>query len=162
MSRLEHICWDHFLPSDFDTPEGDDAGTETGHALLASTFCAATAPAVLYPGEREAQPMPTFPTPAWQATGLTLENLRLLASSILGGEAELTPVQGWFELTDRYGASALSIEVMEALKREFTGVVQCPHFGAVIEREAFESVVGRVMEGFALLPYEETVEDQQL
>lgn len=151
--RLEHICWDHFHPSDFLNPELEESFNETGHALMASTFCAATAPEALYPLPKEANIVPEGPSPSWGAGGLTLQNLRLLASSLTPGDAEVTPVQVWFELVERYGAAALLGEAMEALKREFVGVVKCPHFGAVLEREAFESVVGRVMARYPLLPY---------
>jgi hypothetical protein len=59
---------------------------------------------------------------------------------------ELTPVQAWFELAGRYPPEVLLREdVLGALKRELAPVVKCPHFGAVMEREAYESVVGRVL-----------------
>jgi hypothetical protein len=35
--------------------------------------------------------------------------------------------------------------ILDGLKRELVGVVKCPHFGAWMERGAFESVVGRVL-----------------
>lgn len=119
--------------------------------MMATTLCTATAPEALYPLPKECNVPPKGAAPTWDASGLTLQNLRLLASSLIPGDAEITPVQGWFELVERYGSAALLGEAMEALKKEFLGVVQCPHFGAVMEREAFESVVGRVMGGYPLL-----------
>ena len=57
-------------------------------------------------------------------------------------------MQAWFELVRRFGVDMVMAEgVLEALRREFVGVVRCPHFGAVVERGAFESVVGRVLGG---------------
>ena len=84
----------------------------------------------------------------WSATGsgLTLQALYGLASTLNPGDMEVTPVQAWFELASQYHVSLLlSPPVLEALKREFIGVVKCVHFGATIERGAFESVAGRVM-----------------
>ena len=151
-TRLEHICWDHFHPSDFEVPDHEELVKETGHTLMASTFCAATAPEVLYPRQKGGNVPLKGESPSWTISGLTLQNLRLLASSLIPGDAELTPVQGWFELVERYGTEVLLGQAMASLKREFVGVVKCPHFGAVIEREAFESVVERVMGDYSLLP----------
>ena len=157
MYRLEQICWNHLHPSDFVDPQDEDPASETGHALLASSFCVATAPASLYPDNEEHQSIPEGPIPSWHATGLTLQNLRMLASSLSQWDVEITPVQAWFELVERYGRDALSVLVMDELKREFMGVVKCPHFGAVIEREAFDSVVGRVLEKRVHSPLEGTI-----
>ncbi|SPO01731.1 uncharacterized protein DNG_04404 [Cephalotrichum gorgonifer] len=145
---LEHICWDHFHLSGFPAPNGsgDDSGTESCHTLMASTFCASSMPKAMYENRKGAPAETVAKSLAWQTSGLTLQNLHLLASSINGGDLELTPVQGWFELAQRYEPSVLfKSEVMQALKRELEGVVKCPHMGAMIEREAFESVVERVI-----------------
>ncbi len=88
---------------------------------------------------------------SWRTTSLTLAAIHGLASSLVPDDAvEVAPVQAWFELVRRFGADVLMAEgVLEQLKREFVGVVRCPHFGAVVERGAFESVVGRVLGGCA-------------
>ncbi|KAK0734151.1 hypothetical protein B0T26DRAFT_687321 [Lasiosphaeria miniovina] len=85
---------------------------------------------------------------SWQASGLTLHTLHGLASSLVPGDIEVTPVQAWFELAARHPvALLLRADILAALKRELLGVVKCPHFGAVMERAAFESVVARVLGG---------------
>ncbi|KXX74967.1 hypothetical protein MMYC01_207432 [Madurella mycetomatis] len=78
---------------------------------------------------------------------LTLRSLYELACSLNpADDVEVTPVQAWFELVGRFGAEVMMAEgVLENLKREFVGVVKCPHYGASLERAAFESVVGRVL-----------------
>ncbi|CAI4214034.1 unnamed protein product [Parascedosporium putredinis] len=84
-------------------------------------------------------------TPSKSVAGpaLTLRNLHGLASSLPVDDKDLTPVQAWFELAGRYPAASFMLpEVVEALKREFVGVVKCFEFGATIERGAFDSVVG--------------------
>lgn len=84
----------------------------------------------------------------WQAPDITLQTLFGLAVSLNPiSELELAPVQAWFELAARYPLSILlRLDVLNALKREFVGVVRCLYFGAVMERKSFESVVQRVVE----------------
>ncbi|GAB1310413.1 DNA independent RNA polymerase I transcription factor [Madurella fahalii] len=84
---------------------------------------------------------------SWRTSGLTLRTLYELACSLNpADDVEITPVQAWFELVGRFGAEVMMADgVLESLKREFVGVVKCPHYGASLERGAFESVVGRVL-----------------
>ncbi|KAK4237145.1 RNA polymerase I-specific transcription initiation factor RRN3-domain-containing protein [Achaetomium macrosporum] len=98
---------------------------------------------------------------SWKTSGLTLRSLYGLACSLNpplspddddngggGGcaSAEIAPVQAWFELVTRFGAATLMREgVLDRLKREFVGVVKCPHFGASMKRGAFETVVAGVL-----------------
>ena len=64
------------------------------------------------------------------------------------GDDELVPVQAWFEIVRLWGPEVgLNPALMNTMLHEFKGVVKCQHFGAVIEREAFDSVVGRVVNG---------------
>ncbi|KAL2134892.1 hypothetical protein VTI74DRAFT_10527 [Chaetomium olivicolor] len=86
---------------------------------------------------------------SWKTSSLTLRSLHGLARSLNPDDAlELTPVQAWFELARRFGVERLmAAGVLDTLKRELVGVVKCPHFGASMERAAFESVVGRVLGG---------------
>ncbi|KAL2199245.1 RNA polymerase I-specific transcription initiation factor RRN3-domain-containing protein [Corynascus similis CBS 632.67] len=107
---------------------------------------------------------------SWTTTALTLRSLHGLASSLLplsnpeSDDVELAPVQAFFELARRFGAERLlcnnhdgydgggngsgtSFSVLDALKRELvaSGAIRCPHFGALIDREAFEGAVQRVL-----------------
>ncbi|OLN88576.1 hypothetical protein CCHL11_01678 [Colletotrichum chlorophyti] len=152
---MEHICWNHFHPRQFPA-HGDVCKAASGHALMASTMCMSSAPQRVYRTIRRGEADRT--THMWQASSsaspgagpgssLSLRSLLALAKALNPGDIELTPVQAWFELAARYGPAALMEErVVEALKRGFCGVVDCIHFGAIIERDAFESVVARVME----------------
>jgi hypothetical protein len=116
---------------------------------MASTFCASSAPDSVFEDRRVFKKLdPKSPSPvlSWQSTGLNLQALYGLASSLNPGDKEVTPVQAWFELANQYPVSILlNRRVLETLKREFKGVVKCVHFGATIERQAFESVVDRVI-----------------
>ncbi|KAK1513065.1 hypothetical protein CTAM01_00461 [Colletotrichum tamarilloi] len=146
---MEHICWNHFHPRQFPA-HGDTCKAASGHTMMASTLCMSSAPARVYRTIRRGEASTVSHT--WQAdtgagSSLSLKSLLALAKTLNPGDIELTPVQAWFELAARYGAAALMRgNVIEALKREFSGVVDCIHFGAIIERDAFESVVARVME----------------
>ena len=84
---------------------------------------------------------------SWQASGLTLRSLYGLASSVNPADLDLTPVQAWFELAARYPLEILlRRDVEDRLKREFVGVVKCPHYGAAVERGALESICARILD----------------
>lgn len=163
-NSLEHVCRDHSHPSLFSSspnfPSPDDdciTGSESGHTLMATSLALRSAPPNVFQAARKTKlfpgssisirpPAPDSPDAvSWQASGLTLQSLYGLACSLHGeDDAEVTPVQVWFELVARYGVDAV-LGGIDQMKKEFTGVVKCPHYGAVMEREAFESVVGRVL-----------------
>ncbi|KAK3984689.1 hypothetical protein QBC44DRAFT_336585 [Cladorrhinum sp. PSN332] len=161
---LEHICRDHSHPSrfpsssSFPSPDNDCiTGKESGHTLMATSLALRTAPAAVFSAAKKTRlfpgssisvrpPAPGSPQAvSWKASGLTLQSLYGLACSLHGtDDAEVTPVQVWFELVGRYGVETV-LGGIDEMKREFVGVVKCPHYGAVLEREAFESVVTRVL-----------------
>ncbi|POR36160.1 Uncharacterized protein TPAR_03634, partial [Tolypocladium paradoxum] len=149
---LEHVCWNHFGPGDFECHD-HDPGQDAGHFLMASAYCMASAPETVYT-DREAldsskkRRSPAAPSPPlqWAALGVTLESLHGLARSLNPGDQEIAPVQAWFELASRYPVETLmGGRVLDTLQREFRGVVRCVAFGAAIERLAFESVIARVL-----------------
>lgn len=85
---------------------------------------------------------------AASGASLTLENLRCLAAALHPPDVELTPVQAWFEIARERGpAVALDGALMDALRRELALHVRCMHYGAIMPREAFDDVVGRVVGG---------------
>lgn len=157
---MEHICWDHFWLGDY--PHHEYQSDEfKGHTLMASTFCMARAPQCVYRdrkgitgasgcGTQRGLGMKSSHVPAvyyeWPSRRISLSSLHGLASSLNPGDIELTPVQAWFELADRYPKDVLmNQQLLHSLSCELNGVVQCLEFGAVMERQAFESVVGRVL-----------------
>lgn len=76
-----------------------------------------------------------------------MHSLHGLASSVNPSDLELAPVQAWFELAARYPIEILlRKDVEDGLKRAFVGVVKCPHYGAAIERGAFESICARIVD----------------
>ncbi|KAB5536570.1 RNA polymerase I-specific transcription initiation factor RRN3-domain-containing protein [Coniochaeta sp. 2T2.1] len=142
-------------------------GTESGHTLMASSLALRTAPGAVFDYMRAQPPFPEQPPSAhaallaataetgapppppisWPASGLTLHSLYGLASSVNPSDLEVAPVQAWFELAARYPLDILlRRDVEDRLKREFVGVVKCPHYGAAIERGTFDSICARVLE----------------
>ena len=86
------------------------------------------------------------PSLQWQAPSMSLKSLYGLAQSLDLGDSEMTPVQAWFRMASRYPMDMLlRPTVLDSLSRELNGVVKCLAFGAVIEAQAFESVVSRVL-----------------
>lgn len=152
---MEHICWNHFAPGDFHS-HTCKSEKPRGHALTSSAYLMSSAPESVYKEREALKPKsmnlwrrprsPPAPALKWHAPAITLDSLLGLARSLNPGEKETTPVQAWFELASRYPVDLLlGGDVLDALLREFSGVVQCIHYGAVIERLAFESVVARVL-----------------
>ncbi|KAF4982253.1 hypothetical protein FZEAL_2137 [Fusarium zealandicum] len=154
---LEHICWDHFFLGDFPSHAHLSDNKAKGHTLMASSICMAHAPQDVFHGRKlmtschDPRALGTDPyvPPAfyeWPSPRITLASLHGLARSLNPGDKELTPVQAWFELAGRFDRSVLlNAKTLETLSKELNGVVKCLEFGAVMEREAFESVVGRVL-----------------
>ncbi|CAJ2501552.1 Uu.00g044050.m01.CDS01 [Anthostomella pinea] len=169
---LEHICWDHFDASHYTHADYDATADENGHMLMASSIALQDAPTDVFERidavqqrlrathvdgppkitRRQNDGIHTTTTTtsdiSWQTTScaLTLENLHDLASTLNPPDRELAPVQAWFEIARLYGLHvAVDAPLMDAVKRAFAGVVKCLDFGAVIERDAFESVLRRVI-----------------
>ncbi|KAJ2891108.1 hypothetical protein MKZ38_000917 [Zalerion maritima] len=161
---LEHICWGHFHARDFE-PDANPSGRASAHTLMASTIALASAPPQVFKQLGKSQRNVWFTPSAlqsnpisgeisWQASqgggrGLSLQSLYGLATSLNPGDKEITPVQAWFELAQSFDIDIiLNPVVIDGLKRELHGVVKCLHYGAIMERAAFESVVGRVIGEF--------------
>ncbi|KAI1846733.1 hypothetical protein JX266_007306 [Neoarthrinium moseri] len=153
---LEHICWSHFDHSYYTHESYDPEAAANGHTLMATSMALQHAPPTVFTRINETKAalkshphaQPHMHGIEWRAGGLTLDGLYGLAAALNPPDRELTPVQAWFEVVRLYGPDlALDPAVLAALTREFAGVVKCLHFGAVIEREAFDSVVARVVWG---------------
>ncbi|KAI6780145.1 alanine racemase [Emericellopsis cladophorae] len=163
---LEHVCWDHYKMGDFahhaePALTGNDDDGNQGHHLMATALCMDGAPAEVYGSRTEFSPRhrtsipflsrrQAVPSPSpglrWEASGISLYNLRGLAASLNPGPEELTPVQAWFELAERYSPVTLvESGMLHDLQVQLKGVVRCVSFGAAMERAAFESVVERVV-----------------
>ncbi|KAM5351716.1 hypothetical protein ACJ41O_004439 [Fusarium nematophilum] len=157
---LEHICWDHFFLGDYPSHAHLADDEAKGHTLMASSFCMAHAPEQVFLGRklissasschnRRKLGLDPYVPPVffeWPSPRISLSSLHGLASSLNPGDKELTPIQAWFELSNRFDRGfLLDRDRLAALGGELRGVAKCLEFGAVMEREAFESVIGRVL-----------------
>ncbi|KAJ4322765.1 hypothetical protein N0V84_004658 [Fusarium piperis] len=157
---LEHICWDHFFLGDFPSHSYLSDDEAKGHTLMASSLCMAHAPQHVFLGRKLVSSAsschnrrslgldPVVPPVSfeWPSPAISLSSLYGLARSLNPGDEELTPIQAWFELAASFDKSVLlDPATLDLLSRELNGVVKCLEFGAVMEREAFKSVVGRVL-----------------
>jgi hypothetical protein len=110
---------------------------------MASTLLFSSAPAPVFSSLDSAQ---------WEGSGVSLETLYAMSKSLPKGDFEITPVQAWFLLSERFGAKRLleTKGVLEGLKKGLGKLVKCFAFGAVMEEGGFWEVVEGV-----LGPYEE-------
>ncbi|KAK8056952.1 hypothetical protein PG993_002179 [Apiospora rasikravindrae] len=143
---------------------GDVDDAYHGHALMVSAMALQQAPGSVLRGlenvaaaaaatgpissPKEIPRANTGNSLAWRATGLTLESLHGLASTLNPPDLELAPVQAWFEMVREYGQEAVLDDdgrVLDTLIAELRGMVKCLSFGAVIERAAFDDVLRKVL-----------------
>lgn len=182
-NRLEHPCRTHFhAPS----TNFDPTGSPSGHELMASTLLYSSAPPHMFdsPSFQEPFPastenttsLPTFGTPvpglaptapttpksdlSWKTEPLGLDKLYEISTSLPKSDWEITPIQAWFKLVERYPAHVFLSYVpdsthsprrqtlLDKLKQSLCGVVDCFAFGAVMDEARFWEIVEREMEGF--------------
>ncbi|KAI1438026.1 hypothetical protein GGR50DRAFT_642707 [Xylaria sp. CBS 124048] len=140
--------------------EEDDSDGLGGHTFTATSLALQNAPLEIFARINNLQIPPTTTTTttttsssssasllaaassdpiSWVSRSLTLANLRHLAVSLNTTEAELAPVQIWFELAAMYGvAVATDPVVLEVLKKALSDEVHCVLFGATVPRHVFE------------------------
>ena len=114
---------------------------------MASSYCMSSAPPSVY-SDRWAFhiPLRESPTLQWRVNNLSLDRLHDLAMSLNTGDVELTPIQAWTELSNRYTVETLLAPgTLEGLAREFQETLNCVIFGAAVERQVFESIIRRVL-----------------
>ncbi|KAI1766166.1 hypothetical protein GGR53DRAFT_487110 [Hypoxylon sp. FL1150] len=85
--------------------------------------------------------------PSTSGLSLTLASLYGLATALNPADSvELAPVQAWFEIARMYGEGAVrDAAKMDAVRVELARDVDCLHFGAVVQRAAFEGTLERVL-----------------
>lgn len=147
--RLEHPCRMQFrpIPTDF-SPKG----SPTGHELMASTSLYAYAPPYVFANPSEvAWDIPSSPV-------TELQKLREMNESLPKRDSDITPVQAWFLLAEKYDMGVLLGNeeadrrdkaqreggFLGQLKRELSTLVECFGFGAVMDTLTFWEVAERV------------------
>ncbi|KAF2465855.1 uncharacterized protein BDR25DRAFT_306370 [Lindgomyces ingoldianus] len=111
----------------------------SGHALTAS------APLLF---QNPTQPVITTSTksPSWEAPHLGLEKLLNLSSNFELSD-ELTPVQAWHQIRSHPDFESIEVPSLRRLTEDMLKHVKCYGFGAVIDTETFEGLVGNLFGG---------------
>lgn len=123
---LEHPCREHI--------HNNNPG---GHELMVSTLLYSHAPDA-----------PNIDSCSWSVPSTDLCELWRMSQCLPREDWEITPVQAWFLLTERYDVKTLLGKGGRRLceiKKGLAELVGCFYFGAVMEREKFWDVVNRVM-----------------
>ncbi|KAF7935391.1 uncharacterized protein EAE97_008298 [Botrytis byssoidea] len=137
---LEHPCRTHFhhIP---DTPLPlDPAGDPSGHELMASTHIFAQAPLEAF-NESTSEV-------SWFSSSVSLAQLYAMSQSLPVSDFEITPVQAWFMIAEKYHSDiekVVETQNMNNLKRGLGSLSRCYQFGAVMAVDSFWEVVDNVM-----------------
>ncbi|TGO67228.1 hypothetical protein BOTNAR_0046g00300 [Botryotinia narcissicola] len=137
---LEHPCRTHFhhipeIPLPF-----DPAGDPSGHELMASTHIFAQAPLEAFDE--------STPEVSWFSSSVSLAQLYAMSQSLPVSDFEITPVQAWFMIAEKYHddiEKVVETQNMNNLKRGLGSLSRCYQFGAVMDVDRFWEAVADVM-----------------
>ncbi|KAB8291770.1 hypothetical protein EYC80_006565 [Monilinia laxa] len=136
---LENPCRTHFHHNPLNLTD-----TPSGHELMASTPVFAQAPPLAFQ-----DPLPSSGS-SWysSSTSLSLAQLYAMSRSLPISDVEITPVQAWFMIAEKYDSEIGRVvegRRIEGLKRGLGGLSRCYQFGAVMDVVSFWEVVDEVM-----------------
>ncbi|TGO73442.1 hypothetical protein BELL_0361g00120 [Botrytis elliptica] len=137
---LEHPCRTHFHHIPDTPPPFDPAGDPSGHELMASTQIFAQAPLEAF-NESTSEV-------SWFSSSVSLAQLYAMSQSLPVSDFEITPVQAWFMIAEKYHNDIEKIvgtKTMNNLKRGLGSLSRCYQFGAVMDVDSFWEVVDDVM-----------------
>ncbi|TGO55224.1 hypothetical protein BCON_0095g00380 [Botryotinia convoluta] len=137
---LEHPCRTHFHHIQDTPPPFDPAGDPSGHELMASTHIFAQAPLEAF-NESTSEV-------SWLSSSVSLAQLYAMSQSLPVSDFEITPVQAWFMIAEKYHngiEKVVGTKTMNNLKRGLGSLSRCFQFGAVMDVDSFWEVVDDVM-----------------
>ncbi|KAF7932222.1 hypothetical protein EAE99_003462 [Botrytis elliptica] len=137
---LEHPCRTHFHHIPDTPPPFDPAGDPSGHELMASTQIFAQAPLEAFNESTS--------DVSWFSSSVSLAQLYAMSQSLPVSDFEITPVQAWFMIAEKYHNDIEKIvgtKTMNNLKRGLGSLSRCYQFGAVMDVDSFWEVVDDVM-----------------
>ncbi|TGO07649.1 hypothetical protein BTUL_0257g00100 [Botrytis tulipae] len=137
---LEHPCRTHFHHIPDTPPPFDPAGDPSGHELMASTHIFAQAPLEAF--HESASEV------SWLSSSVSLTQLYAMSQSLPVSDFEITPVQAWFMIAEKYHndiEKVVGTTRMNNLKRGLGSLSRCYQFGAVMDVDSFWEVVDNVM-----------------
>lgn len=144
---LEHPCRTHFHHIPDPPPAFDPSGDSSGHVLMASTYIFPDAPPEAFND--------STPESSWFSSSISIAQLYEMSRSLPTSSFEITPVQAWFMIVDKYRseiAKVVETSRMEDLKRGLGILSRCYQFGAVMDVESFWEVVDDVMSQDEIIP----------
>ncbi|KAJ5321683.1 uncharacterized protein N7506_010813 [Penicillium brevicompactum] len=121
---LEQPCLFHTQPLGEEEP--------SGHALSMQGLLLSSAPSVLHDKT------------SWEIPAQQLEKLFELSGS-LGLNGYITPVQAWNRIVSRFSIENLPCDKLDMLRTAMIPHIKCYGFGALMEEEIFESLMGTVL-----------------
>ncbi|KAF5871126.1 putative bzip-type transcription factor protein [Botrytis fragariae] len=136
---LEHPCRTHFHHVPGTPLPFDPAGDPSGHELMASTHIFAQAPPEAF-NESTSEV-------SWSSS-VSLAQLYAMSQSLPTSDFEITPVQAWFMIAEKYHDDIEKVggtKTMNNLKRGLGTLSRCYQFGAVMDVDSFWEIVGDVM-----------------
>ncbi|KAF7944439.1 hypothetical protein EAE96_010833 [Botrytis aclada] len=137
---LEHPCRTHFHHIPDPPLPFDPVGDPPGHQLMASTHIFAQAPLEAFTDSTSAV--------SWFSSSVSLAQLYAMSQSLPVSDFEITPVQAWFMIAEKYGHEIEKVagaKCMNGLKRGLGDLSRCYQFGAVMDVDSFWKVVDDVM-----------------
>lgn len=116
---------------------------------MASALLYSAAPASAFdfstqPSECNHQPVSKKTTTRWSAPILDISKLHAMSLSLPKENGEVTPVQAWFMLVEKYGLDRI-IGNIENLKSRIAPAVTCYSFGALIEETSLWPVAAETL-----------------
>jgi hypothetical protein len=94
----------------------------------------------VFPTLSAAVPVPSWTIPSSSAS--TLQKLEEMSRSLPKQDWEVTPVQAWFLMVDRYGIEkVVNGDGVERMRQSLAQLVECFDFGAVMDESRFWEVV---------------------
>ncbi|ESZ93573.1 hypothetical protein SBOR_6056 [Sclerotinia borealis F-4128] len=137
---LEHPCRTHFHHVPNPAPPFDPTGNPSGHELMASTHIFSHAPLEAFDDLTSES--------SWLSSYISLAQLYAMSQSLPTSDFEITPVQAWFMIAEKYHHEIDKVvgeRRIEYLKRGLGSLSRCYQFGAVVDVESFWEIVDEVM-----------------
>ncbi|CAD6441196.1 28bd1940-3704-4454-8e38-2bdd7b33415c [Sclerotinia trifoliorum] len=137
---LEHPCRTHFHHIPNPAPAFDPNGSPSGHELMASTQIFSQAPF-------RASNDPS-PESSWFSSSVSLAQLYAMSQSLPTSDFEITPVQAWFMIAEKYHdeiGKLVEPRNINNIKKGLGSLSRCYQFGAVMDVDSFWEVVDEIM-----------------
>ncbi|KAF7865724.1 hypothetical protein EAF04_005890 [Stromatinia cepivora] len=137
---LEHPCRTHFHHIPNPAPPFDPTGSPSGHELMASTYIFSQAPPEAFND--------SSPESSWLSSSISLARLYAMSQSLPTSDFEITPVQAWFMIAEKYHNEIEKLVEARRIKDMKIGLgslSRCYQFGAVMDVDSFWEVVDEVM-----------------